>query len=382
MRILYHHRIASRDGQYIHLMAILTQLKKQGHEVYLLGPDLGENSGMGGQKEWIHFLKRRIPKLVYELIEFSYCFYDFIQMCLAIRKFKPDCIYERENIFFVSGIWASKLFNLPLILEVNAPLFKERNKYDGIFFKSLADWSEAYVWRNADYVLPVTKVLAEYVIERVAPKHLEVIHNGIAEEDLLIQVDAQKMREKLGVKGKTILGFVGFVRSWHRLDRVIDYIASKKDENLCLLVVGEGPDCENLVNYADKMKVTDKLIMVGVVQRDLMASYINIFDVAIQSAVTDYASPLKLFEYLYLERVVIAPDLENIREIITHGENGLLFKENDRESLFAALDQALGAEKDQLAIKARQSIFDKQYLWRENARKIADLFQRLISQRR
>ena len=122
--------------------------------------------------------------------------------------------------------------------------------------------------------------------------------------------------------------------------------------------------------------------LVGVVQRDLMASYINIFDVAIQSAVTDYASPLKLFEYLYLERVVIAPDMDNIREIITHGENGLLFKENDRESLFAALDQALGAEKDQLAIKARQSIFDKQYLWRENARKIADLFQRLIIQRR
>ena len=103
MRILYHHRIASKDGQYIHLSAIVKELKKEGHTVYLSGPELQESDGMGGQKKWVSFLKNNLPQFIYEPIEFSYSIIDVFRLTWIILTFKPDFIYERANLFFISG---------------------------------------------------------------------------------------------------------------------------------------------------------------------------------------------------------------------------------------------------------------------------------------
>jgi glycosyltransferase involved in cell wall biosynthesis len=79
---------------------------------------------------------------------------------------------------------------------------------------------------------------------------------------------------------------------------------------------------------ASNLGISKQLIITGVIQRNWMASYINLFDIAIQPAVTAYASPLKLFEYLHLGRTIIAPDTPNIREVLSHGEDSLLFEDS------------------------------------------------------
>ena len=68
LKILYHHRIASKDGQYIHLSAIVRELTKLGHDVILCGPNIAEAGQMGGGKVWVDWLKRTIPQAIYELI--------------------------------------------------------------------------------------------------------------------------------------------------------------------------------------------------------------------------------------------------------------------------------------------------------------------------
>ena len=88
---------------------------------------------------------------------------DFLKLSLNVIENKPDCIYERYNLFFPSGIWVKKIFRIPLILEVNAPLYEERKKHGSISLNRLALWTERYVWKNADYILPVTDVLADWV---------------------------------------------------------------------------------------------------------------------------------------------------------------------------------------------------------------------------
>ncbi len=381
MKILYHHRIASKDGQYIHLSAIIKELKIEGHEVLLSGPSLEEGSDMGGQRDWIHFLKKRIPSAVYELMEFGYNFLDFFRLLKNISKFRPDFIYERENLYFVSGIWAAKVLKLPLILEVNAPLYNERAKYDGIYFHSFARWSENYVWRSADFLLPVTSVLENIVKRYVVPKQSMVLHNGISPKELEVRISAEGLRQQFGLKDKKIIGFVGFVRDWHKLDRIIDYIEDSKDPDLYLLIVGEGPECENLINYAAGKSLSNQMVMAGVVQREAMASYINIFDIAIQSAVTEYASPLKLFEYLQLGKVVVAPDSNNIKEIISDNYNGFLFDDSDKSSLFAALTKAMQPGNFEIGENARTTIRDKDFLWNSNARKIVSIAEQLMFDR-
>ena len=378
MKILYHHRIASKDGQYIHLSAIVRELTKLGHDVILCGPNIAEAGQMGGGKVWVDWLKRTIPQAIYELIECGYNLYDFMRLAVVILKHQPDVIYERHNLYFVSGIWAQKIFRRPLLLEVNAPLYQERKQFNTIALDRLAQWSEHYVWKNADCVLPVTKVLAGIIKSEVRPKALEVIHNGVSLDELVVTSSAEEMRRQYGLTNQIILGFVGFVRDWHRLELIIDYISRRPTMSLVLMIVGEGPDCERLIQYAKDCGVESQLIMAGVVQRQQMANHINVFDVALQSAVTAYASPLKLFEYLALGKVVVAPDMPNIREIVSDNHNGILFDVDSLSSLNHALDGALDEERQRvLSTAARETIMKQKFLWSDNANRIEALFNRL-----
>ena len=47
MKILYHHRIASKDGQYVHVEEIIKAFRALGHEVIIVAPKIAENSDFG-----------------------------------------------------------------------------------------------------------------------------------------------------------------------------------------------------------------------------------------------------------------------------------------------------------------------------------------------
>ena len=73
--------------------------------------------------------------------------------------------------------------------------------------------------------------------------------------------------------------------------------------------------------------------------REQVPKTLAAFDVALQPAVVDYASPLKLFEYLAVGLPIIAPDLPNIREVLTNAHNALLFDERDAGDFVRCLSQ-------------------------------------------
>jgi len=117
----------------------------------------------------------------------------------------------------------------------------------------------------------------------------------------------------------------------------------------------------------------------GLVQRDRVPGLVAAFDVALQPAVVEYASPLKLFEYLALGRAVLAPRLPNLMEILEDGTNALLFdpdKPGDMETVLARLcdDPEL---RRRLGGAARDCIESRGFTWRANAERITALFETL-----
>ena len=72
MRILYHHRISSKDGQAVHLEELIAALRKSGHEVLLVGPEAFARASFGHEPALIDALKRFVPKFLYEMMELGY----------------------------------------------------------------------------------------------------------------------------------------------------------------------------------------------------------------------------------------------------------------------------------------------------------------------
>ncbi len=340
----------------------------------MVEPNSINQKEFGNSSHAVKGLRDNLPSFIHELLEFGYTFYDFIKVVKAILKHRPDCIYERYNLYLPSGIWAKKIFKLPLILEVNSPLYAEREKNHGISIKKLAQWTERYVWKQADHVLPVTQVLADIIEkEGVKKKNITVIPNGINLKQFpWPPVVSQEVIKKYQLQNKLILGFVGFVREWHRLDRVLDAIAENKQENWHLLLVGDGPGRETLEKQAKRLGIRDRMTITGIISREQVPEYQSVFDVALQPDVTEYASPLKLFEYMALGKAIIAPDKDNIKEVITDKKDALLFSVKAEDDFIEKLKKlCISIElREKLGNKAKQTIEDKGLYWLENAKKI------------
>ncbi len=379
MKILYHHRIRSKDGQYVHLEELTQALQNLGHEIILVGPAAIEREEFGAEAGIVALLKRRLPQQLYEFLEFSYSLWAYRRLRAAIRRYKPDCIYERCNLFQIAGVWAKHAYGLPMLLEVNAPLLEERQKYDGLSLVSLARWSQHYVWNAPDYLLPVTNVLAGYLRRAGVPdSKIVVIPNGANLERFESAVDRQEAKRRLNLEGRLVLGFTGFVREWHALERLIDFIAHSGDAGrIHLLLVGDGPARKTLEDYARSLRVEASITITGVVPRDQVARYISAFDVALQPAVVPYASPLKLFEYMALGCAIVAPATPNLCEILVDNQNALLFESENPDSFSQVLKRVCSdpALRERIGQGAARTIIDRGLTWENNAKRVVTLFE-------
>jgi glycosyltransferase involved in cell wall biosynthesis len=379
LKILFHHRIASRDGQAVHMQELIAALRAEGHEVVLVGPEATSRQAFGGEVAFVARLKKRLPRALYELLETAYSLHAAPRLFRAYRRARPDAVYERYNLFMLAGLWLRRLTGVPLLLEVNAPILEERAEHNGLALTGLARWCQHAVWRGASHVLPVTHVLADYVRAAGVPEdRICVIPNGSHPERLATAPDRAAAKHRLGLDGRLVLGFTGFVRQWNRLDRVLELIARDgKTLNLHLLLVGDGPARGALEARAADLRIADRFTLTGVVEPEDIPARVAAFDIALIPGVTSYASPLKLFEYMALARPIVAPDTPNIREILADGEDALLFDPQDERAFAAAIlrlawDENLRAK---MGAAARAKISAQGLTWANNASRVAGLIR-------
>ena len=369
LKILYHHRTRSRDGQSVHIDELIGALRALGHEVVVVEPQRVQATKSS-------LKKTLIPKIVYELMELAYSAVEYRRLAEAVRAHRPDALYQRANVLMLSGVWIARRFKLPYLLEVNAPIAAERSKYGGMALPALAAWSERVMWRAADRVLPVTEVLASLVVAAGVPRaRISVIPNGVDRSRFQV-LDETAAKRRLGLDGRLVLGFVGFIREWHRLDRVIALLAEAATlSDAHLLIVGDGPVRAALEATARELGVAERVTITGIIERDQVAGYIAGFDIALQPEVVAYASPLKLFEYMALGRAIVAPDAPNIREIVTNGVDCLLFDPEQPDGLAQALQRLAGdaALRERLGRAAIAKLAERRLTWRDNAVKVAAL---------
>lgn len=373
MRILYSHRIQSHDGQGVHLEAMVAALRAAGHEVLVVGPGLYDSGALGGESRTVALIRRILPGFAVEMLELAYSVPAYLRLRRAARAFRPEVIYERANLFFLSGAWLARRLRLPLLLEVNAPLAEERARHGALRLGRLARASERHVWRSADRVLPVTEVLADRIVAAGVPRtRITVVPNGIHLEAFpdIAPPEASDAPERV------TLGFVGFIREWHGLERIVRLIAEPwPGPRLELVLVGDGPARAGLERLAAELGVADRVRFEGLTARDEVPRLVAGFDIALQPAAVDYASPLKVFEYMAAGRAIVAPDQPNLREVLEDGRTALLVPPDEPEALRRALHRLAGdaALRRRLGDAARAEILRRDLTWAGNARRVTAL---------
>lgn len=383
MRILYHHRIASKDGQITHIEEMVAALRALGHEVHIVGPEVHlDDTGQGGSAGWVGRLKAALPKALYELAEVSYALVAYRRLMRALRDIKPDVIYERYALFQPAGVWASRRSGIPLLLEVNAPYAVARRKYGGLALGWLADAFENYTFRGATLLFPVTQVLGGILTQRgVDPERIRVIPNAINPRDYLQLPDADRAKAAHGLGGRTVIGFIGFVREWDQLDRIVDWLAARSADNpASLMIVGDGPVRPALEAQARRLGIAHKLVFTGVLPRPSVPAAAMAFDIALQTALVPYASPLCLFEYMAMGKAILAPDQPNHHEVLERDSDCSMYDPERPGSIEEELDRLLddSSRRAALGAAARATLERRAFHWVGNARRVAEAAEQLL----
>ena len=386
MRILYSHRIQSRDGQSVHVEELIHAFRAAGHEVRVVGPGLYEKAEFGGESSLVATIRRFLPGFAQELAELAYNIPATWRLWRVFRAFRPDFVYERYNLYFLAGSFLARVLGAKLFLEVNSPLAEERSAFGGLKLKRLAYAVERFTWRSATRVLPVTRVLGDIMVAAgVDARRVRVVPNGI----VLDRFPPRPPRApgELGPEsgsglgpgeGPVVLGFVGFVRDWHALDTVIDALAREAEAKaVSLVVVGDGPVRAALEQQAASLGVADRVRFTGLVAQERVAEQVLGFDIALQPAVTAYASPLKIFDYMAAGCAIVAPDQPNIREILTHERNALLFDPTSNSSRWSAIQRLIrdSALRRRLGETARADLETQGHTWNGNAARIVSFYE-------
>jgi glycosyltransferase involved in cell wall biosynthesis len=389
VKVLYHHRTRAGDAQGIHIAEIQRAFRERGHEVVEValvpaGAEARADSE-GGSAGLADRLARRLPAAAREGMELAYNLVAYRRLSQAIRRERPDFVYERYAANTFAGLWAAHRHGLPLVLEINAPLAREKVLHDGLRFARLTRAVERRLAAGADVTIAVTGVLASLLeADGVPVGKVVVMPNGVRRDFCArsLEPQAAALRERWGVPpGALLVGFIGWFRPWHGLERLLEAAATPawREAGLHLVLAGDGPARPDLERAISGGSLRERVVLCGTVPRGEVEAALAAFDVAVQPAVTAYACPMKILEYMAAGRPIVAPGSPNVRELLTHGETGWLCPGGSPAPTVADLAEgvlALARDPDfreRLGRAAREQVFARGYLWEENARRVEEL---------
>lgn len=387
MRILYHHRTQGRWAEGVHIREVINAMREKGHDVIIVSPP-GVDPFIDARPEQqrrrsvlarlLGWVSKHIPQIGFELMELGYNLNAYVRMNRFLSSQKFDLVYERYAFFSCAGVMVAQKHGLPLIMEVNEISGIKRQRAQ--ILVSLAQRIERMVFTRATAVVTVSGFLRERIAALCGDESkVKVIPNAVNIAQFDPQVDVTKLKERLGVTGKTVIGFVGAFSVWDKLDFLIEVFAGLcvARPELRLLLVGDGANAPDLKEQSRSRGLQNRIIFTGKIARTDVPAHIAAMDIAVLPHSNPFGSPVALFEFMAMAKPVVVANFGPIAEVVTHNANGLIFEPENRDAFSRALESILDdpSRRRELGSAARRTI-EMHHLWTHNVDTILSLIHR------
>ena len=125
-----------------------------------------------------------------------------------------------------------------------------------------------------------------------------------------------------------------------RVDLIIRALSSLNNQNITLLVLGNGPERASLMELANKLNVDLRII--GFVDQQRVARFLSVSDIFVLMSIYD-ASPKVLNEALSFELPVVASEgVGTSKDLVKSGKNGFIIKIGEEDQLVEKLNYLTG----------------------------------------
>jgi glycosyltransferase involved in cell wall biosynthesis len=373
MRILYHHRTLLDGAERVHITEMIRAFEALGHEVTTFAPAADD----GGQPGIVpRMIRKVLPQGLFEGATAGHDFVERRQARRLVDEMRAELVYKRHALNSVSTLVAANEARIPSVLEVNTVYSSDAlQPFEKLRFRRLAARLEARAFRMASLVIAVSSPMTA-LVQAVAPDaRTMTVPNGADPTQFSPSIDGTAIRQRQGLhSGALVAGWSGTLRSWHGVDLLLRALALRDDVEL--MVIGDGPDRPNVEAAAARLGVGPRVRFVGRIPREEVPRYLAAVDIGVVADDrTGYASPLKLLEYMAMGKAVVAPNLPNIRDIVTDGREGLLFEPRNADALARCLERLRNADFRQVLGRAGRARVVADRNWQSIAASVIDAVQ-------
>lgn len=274
----------------------------------------------------------------------------------AIAATRPDIVHAHSPV--LAGIparRAARKAGLPFVYEVrgsweDAAVDLGHTRPGGFRYRASRNLETRLLLRADGVATLCEGMRAELAARGVPADRFIVVPNAV---DLgkfgAIGPRDANLAERLGLTGRTVLGFIGSFYRYEGLDLLLAAVPSilRRVPNATVLLVGGGPEDAHLRADARRLGLEEVVRFTGRVPHTDVQSYYDLVDFLVyprrSMRLTELVTPLKPLEAMAEGHIVIASAVGGHRELIRDGETGFLFTPDNPEALADRVADAVAA---------------------------------------
>lgn len=317
-------------------------------------------------------------------------------------------MYQRMSVHNYTGALMRRTHKLPLVLEYNgSEAWAAANWHEKLRLHDAAIEAERVSLTQADLVVTVSKVLGDEAARAGVPRERIVVYPNcidpkIFDPNRFTAQDNAALRARLGIAPDAVLAtFIGTFGTWHGVDFLARALRRLIDEDpawlarhkLHFLLVGDGLRMSEVRDSIGAAPYDSHVTLPGLVRQNEAPAYLAASDIFLSPHVPNpdgtafFGSPTKLFEYMAMERPIIASDLDQIGRVLRglyldeaapEAKLAELFTPGDQDGFLAALRKVVEnmQEARAMASAAREAAL-RSYTWDHHVGAILDRMRSL-----
>jgi len=362
----------------IQVLQMCRAFQKIGVDVTLALPALGKNVSQETITRHIHEKIGVYPS--FRVVSFNYPSLRGFAKGLGASIGAASLIKQahRYDIIFTRSLFfAGKALKMghKVVYESHGARLNNRSRMVDLLYRSML--LKAVCQQNLLLFITISRALSKIWRQRGVPESKVLpLHDCVAADDYQTALSRQEARSKLNLaKGHKLVVYAG---SLYRNRGIESILKLAKALHPAIFYVIGGPK-ENKNCYASKArrKGIDNIVFVGHVPHRCVKDYLFAADVLLmlwsrEVPTIDICSPLKIFEYMAVGRIIVGHGFRTIKEVLKDGETAFLTDPGSYPELETKMRVALTKEYPcKMAEKARKLALSR-YSWEKRAGAIID----------